>query len=89
MVTMERREYHVVIDYDAEGELVYKFTQPTPLLDMIVEAGQLARWSFTHSPTAEREYVLYLYYGLSRTVPRGENLEELNRRAVECILKRG
>jgi len=83
---MEQKTYHVVIDQDDHGELVYNLTQPNRILDAIVASGHMASWSFTSAPTPERKFIVYVYHGLSATIPQGENLEEINLQAVKCIL---
>jgi hypothetical protein len=83
---MERKAYHVVIDQNDDRELVFNLTQPNRILDAIVASGHMASWSFVSAPTPEREFMVYVYHGLSVTIPQGENLEEINLQAVKCIL---
>jgi hypothetical protein len=86
---MERKEYHVVIDRDDEGNPVYNLTKPNRILDAIVAAGHMGHWSFLCSLAPGQEFMVYIYNGPGRDVPQGENLEEVNRQAVACILKSG
>jgi hypothetical protein len=46
----------------------------------------MAHWSFVHAVRPDLEYVVYMYHGLSQTIPPGENQEEINQRAVAAIL---
>ncbi len=82
---MKQREYHIVLDYDDDRNLVFKPTKGWTLLDMIADAGHIARWSFTSRPTPQEEFIVVIY-GAGPDFPQGENLEEINRRAVVHIL---
>lgn len=49
----QQREYHVIIDRDDEGELVYNLIKPSVTLDKIVAHGLIARWQFTYCPCSQ------------------------------------
>jgi len=82
---MELREYSAVVDFDDERNLVVKPTKPNSILDRLVEAGHMVRWSFTSRPTPQEEFIVHVYDS-GGEVPTGENLEEINRKAVICVL---
>jgi hypothetical protein len=86
---MAQREYHVVIDRDDDGNWVYNLTQPNGILRMLVANGLMAHWSFVHAVRPDLEYVVYVYHGLSQTIPKGENQEEINQQAIVAILRQG
>src|SRR5262249_12078940 len=84
------RECFVIIDQNADGELVYSVfpEQPKPL-ELASEQHQFPVWEFAHACALEEPLVVRVYGRALRTFPTGENLEEIHARAVACIWESG
>ena len=77
--------YHVRIIMDTSENLLYTIVPLNSLLVELVASGQVIHWWFVAPGHQGRFYEIHIYYPSSATFPGGENLEEINRRALRII----
>ena len=84
-MNVPRATYHIIIASDYDDDLVYTLITPGPLLEELLASGFVAHWQFSYRSKQTGECLVHLYYPLSPTMPRGENLEEINWRVMRAI----
>ena len=74
------KRLYIVIDQDAEGNLVYKPTQYTPTLEAFAATGVFLMWGFTHGDNQ-----ITVYAGALSAMPVGDSREEIEERILAAL----
>ena len=81
--------YHVHITIDTSDNLRYTVMPFGSLLAELVASGQVIHWWFLYVSQKSGIYEIHIYYPASATIPVGENMEEINRRAITAVEEQG